>query len=275
MTSVQEFAGTDKITVEGRILRNALLLGERSVNHRRFYSPDIRKAALAKFKNKTIFDGHTLEENGQKYYRRPYTEVLATVGDEVWDSPEGVRANIYLAHHPLCDRVIKNIISGLPIGGFSPEMDVEFDNNAEDGSEVVKEIHRVKCLALTPCAGTTSLIESVVDDQIDALEADTAYHARRSLMAAVEALLLDEEEDADGRFLKIHHLIGEHMKVFKETVEETEKETEKPQETPQETVQETEQETEPVIKTAVPLDFITQRENTQTQTFLEQIWNRK
>jgi len=274
--AVQEFAGEPGVRVEGRVLKNALLLGTKSQNRNRLYRELVRKEAVAKFKGKSVFIDHTIEEDGKKYYRRPYTELLGTV-KEAWNDEDGIRGDIFLAHHPVCESVIKNINDKLPIGGFSPELDVQF-GDPEDGAEIVSNILRVKCIALTSCPATASLVESIVDETTTALDLDEdgAYHKRRALMASIESILMeikDEEESSDKKkFLRIHQILGEHLGIFQEdcpvaeTIQETvdervgrlekkivELEAMIPVKVQETTVQETEG---PEIKTALPPDFI-------------------
>jgi len=233
--SVMEFAGEPGVVVEGRILKNALILGCKSLNRNRVYPQAVRESACPQFVGRSVFVDHTVEEHGQKYYRRPYTELLGTV-QHAWSAPDGIRADICLAHHPVSESVIKNINDKLPIGGFSPELDVIFGANGEDGSEIVAEIVRVKCVALTSCPATTSLVESVVDEKTteDDLAQDGEYHKRRALMAEIEAILLAAEDEEDNsreqKFLRIHQILGAHLGVedcpgdCKESVQETKEE---------------------------------------------------
>ncbi|MFA5037296.1 MAG: hypothetical protein WC479_08985 [Candidatus Izemoplasmatales bacterium] len=281
-TAVQEFAGEPGVKVEGRILKNALLLGTKSLNRNRLYRDDVRKQAAPHFVGKSVFVDHTIEEDGKKYYRRPYTELLGTV-KEAWNDEDGIRGDVYLAHHPVCESVIKNINDKLPIGGFSPEMDVMF-GEPEDGAEIVSNILRVKCIALTSCPATASLVETIIDEstQKEELDEDGKYHKRRALMSEIESILMeieDEEESSDQKkFLRIHQILGEHLGVFKEeegedceeTVKEESKESTPVEETKVEEVQEGEG---PEIKVALPPDFITPTgQRLSSKELFQQIW---
>lgn len=281
-TAVQEFAGEPGVKVEGRVLKNALLLGCKSLNRNRLYREDVRKLAAPQFVGKSVFVDHTVEEDGKKYYRRPYTELLGTV-KEAWNDEDGIRGDVYLAHHPVCESVIKNINDKLPIGGFSPEMDVMF-GEPEDGAEIVSNILRVKCIALTSCPATASLVESIIDEstQKSDLDEDKEYHKRRALMSEIESILMeikDEEESSDKqKFLRIHQILGDHLGVFGEDCEETVKE-ETPtvveevkavEETKVEEVQEGEG---PEVKTALPPDFIKPTgQRLSSKELFQQIW---
>jgi hypothetical protein len=235
---MQEYAGSpSKVRVEGRVLKNVLLLGSKSQNRNRKYGPLVRTQTAPLFKGRSVFNGHTEWEKGQRYYRRPYTDVFGTVVD-AWNDEDGIRGDVALAHHPISESVIKNINDGIPIGGMSPEM-IGNCVPGEDGEEECTNISAVHCVALVPCPGTGMLTESeqkdieetVVDESTvlgDFVE-DAEYHKRRQLMSSIEAILMEEIEEEEGteeekaekaekaekkKFLRIHQMLGEHLKVF-------------------------------------------------------------
>lgn len=216
--SIQEFAGPPEVIkgpyVKGRIVYNLLALGPKSINRNLAYPPTTRQKMAEKLKNRSVFFNHTKEELGEKYYRRAYNELMGTV-IESEDTDYGVRFALALSNHKDCDRFLKDIEDGLPVGGFSPEFDGKIED--VDGQETCTDISFVKCLALTSCPGTGHISETEVGPSStpEDLDEDEGYHKRRAVMIEIEKILMaikDEEENSDKqKYLKIKEILSSHL----------------------------------------------------------------
>jgi hypothetical protein len=263
MKHVMEYASdlAGKPRIEGRIAKDVLLLGKKSQNRNRIYGDDCRERAVPLFLKKSAFINHTEPEKGQKYYRRKYNELLGTVID-ARNTEDGIRGDIALSHHADCDRFIKDMEEGLPVAGWSPEMNVEFDLEAPAGEEWVKNIVKVDCVALTSCPATATLIESVIEEEDSVQETvdDEKYAKRRQIMESIEAALLDDENPK----IKITEILNGFFPVEETVVEPVVKEEVKP-------VQET---TAPEIKCPVAPDFTPVKEGKRltSRELFSQIW---